>query len=118
MTNTEDEFDPEFDQAQQARDKSNEEARHDMQLQTLERRQQAYRRLFKGKAEPSDIERVKEDLQTFCRGDTSAFHMNDRIHCLLTGRQEVYARIMDHLRLDLDALVLKYTATPQKEEQS
>lgn len=75
--------------------------------QRLERRQQAYVRLFNGHAE--DMEIVMQDLTVFCRGDTAVFHENERIHCLLTGRQEVYQRIMDHTRLDLDTLVLKYT---------
>jgi hypothetical protein len=51
-----------------------------------------------------------EDLSRFCRGKETAFDIEERVHVLLTGRQEVWFRIMDHLRLSYDALVEKYTA--------
>lgn len=81
----------------------------------LKSRQEAYRRVFAGAPMPGDATLVQQDLRQFCRGETSAFHENERIHTLLTGRQEVYLRIMDHLRLTHDELLLKYT-TPRNED--
>lgn len=77
----------------------------------LEARQGAYRRVFAGNAATqADVQLVVEDLRRFCYGDTSAFDVDDRVHCVKTGRQEVWIRVQDHLRLDLDALFNKYAA--------
>lgn len=78
-------------------------------LARLRRRQEAYTRLFAGNPMGDDAEIVRVDLEWFCRGKDTTFDTNARIHALLTGRQEVYLRIMDHMRLDYDALVEKYT---------
>lgn len=75
--------------------------------QRLERRQQAYRRMFTN-LNPEDLEIVANDLKWFCMGDSAVFHENDRIHALLTGRQEVWMRMQDHIRLDFAELVSKY----------
>jgi hypothetical protein len=76
----------------------------------LRRRQEAYSRLFSGTPAGNDAHIVMEDLSRFCRGKETAFDIEERVHVLLTGRQEVWFRIMDHLRLSYDALVEKYTA--------
>lgn len=78
-------------------------------LQYLRVRQEAYRRMFSGEAQDGDAEIVMRDIKAFCRGDTSTYHDSERVHVLLTGRQEVYMRIMDHMRLTYDDLVTKYT---------
>lgn len=83
-------------------------------LDYLRSRQEAYKRFFNGTPQPGDAEMVLADLYAFCRGDDTTFHPNERIHTLLTGRQEVILRINDHRRLSFDALVAKYT-TPPKE---
>ena len=75
--------------------------------QKLERRQLAYKRMF-GNLTLEDREIIEKDLAWFCMGDRAVFHENERVHCLLTGRQEVYQRIQDHIRLDLENLVEKY----------
>lgn len=75
----------------------------------LERRMQAYRRVFNGGATAEDLELVRDDLTTFCMGEDTVFHQDQRVHCLLTGRQEVFRRIKDHTDLSFDALVAKYT---------
>jgi hypothetical protein len=80
----------------------------------LQSRQEAYRRVFQGGL-GNDVQIVMNDLIAFCRGDTSAFHEDQRIHALLTGRQEVWIRIQDHLRLNLDALLAKYTQPRNKD---
>lgn len=76
--------------------------------QRLERRAQAYKRMIANMTD-EDKAIVLTDLNWFCMGDRAVFHENERVHCLLTGRQEVFQRIQDHTRLDLDELVLKYT---------
>lgn len=78
-------------------------------------RQEAYRRLFAGTPAVGDADIVKRDLEAFCRGNDSAFNADDRVHALLTGRQEVYLRIQDHLRLSRDELLVKYTTPPTKD---
>lgn len=111
-----DEFDPEFERVQQVQAKKDTESKDEIARDLLDRRRLAYTRMFtRGKANETDIAIVMEDLEIFCRGEESAFHMNDRIHCLQTGRQEVYMRIKDHTRLPLDQLVEKYTK-PQRQE--
>lgn len=74
----------------------------------VERLQMAYIRVFKeGGASPEDRERVMHDLEVFTRGERTPWHMNDRLHCVLVGRHEVYTRIKHHTTLSLDALVLE-----------
>ena len=76
----------------------------------LMRRQEAYQRVFKGSPMNGDLEIVLRDLRDFTRGETTAWHMDERVHALMTGRQEVWIRIMDHTRLPFDALYLKYNS--------
>ena len=74
----------------------------------LNTRREAYVRLFSNTATSADKDIVLADLKAFCRGNASAFDADERVHCLLTGRQEVYLRIQDNLTLTLDQLVEKY----------
>lgn len=75
----------------------------------IEARRGAYTRVFMaGTPTQEDRELVRRDLATFCRGNASAWDKDERIHCLLTGRQEVHIRIEDFTRLDLDTLLGKY----------
>lgn len=73
----------------------------------IETRQRAYTRWWKGKAMADDAKIVAEDLRRFCRGDETAFDTNDRIHCLLTGRQEVWQRIKDYTTLTVDEILMR-----------
>lgn len=82
--------------------------------QRLERRQQAYRRMFANLA-AEDREIIEKDLAWFCMGDRAVFHENERVHVLLTGRQEVWQRIQDHNRLSLEDLIAKYLRPQSKE---
>lgn len=79
----------------------------------LEARQGAYRRVFAGNPMGDDVKTVIDDLRRFCRGDKAVFDTNERVQTLLTGRQEVYYRIQDHLKLSLDEIVERYTAKPE-----
>lgn len=75
-------------------------------LQQIATRQRAYRLVF-GNADPDALALVMADLDKFCRGNRSTFDPDERIHCLITGRQEVYARIQQHLQLTLDNLIVE-----------
>lgn len=82
----------------------------DIARKELETRQFAYKRVFEaGTPTAEDRAIVKADMTRFCRGGESAYHDNERVHCLLTGRQEVYLRIEDFTKASLDTLVIKYT---------
>ena len=74
--------------------------------QKLAIRQKHYQQVLN--EESPIVQLVLMDLKRFCRGDESAFHPNDRVNALLQGRQEVWLRIMDHLKLSMDDLALKY----------
>lgn len=54
------------------------------------------------------VESVMMDLAKFCRADASCFDADPRVHAALEGRREVYLRIQDHLKLPVDALLIKY----------
>jgi len=79
----------------------------------IEARKLAYIHVF-ARGTPSDEDRriVMEDLARFCRGGTTPWHENDRIHCLLTGRHEVFVRVSEHINLNTAQLVRKYTTKP------
>ena len=64
----------------------------------LSSRQKAYQRVFLGTGIDGKI--VLEDLAQFCRLFSTTFHLNERVHCALTGRHEVILRIQDHLKLN------------------
>lgn len=72
------------------------------------RLREAYVRVFAGAPAGDDVKLVIDDLRIFCRGEETAWDMNERVHCLLTGRQEVYQRIVDHTRLSADVLWERY----------
>lgn len=101
---TGDPFDPEYIAGREAAPRIKKEAVRGNILELLETRQRAYRAVF-GSAPADALEIVMADLRAFCRGDRSTFDVNERIHCLITGRQEVYARINQHITLTLDQLI-------------
>lgn len=78
----------------------------------LRDRRDAYVRFFGGLGGSGDRRLVMEDLRAFCRGGETAWHEDPRVHALLTGRQEVYRRISDHLELDFDDLWARYNRKP------
>lgn len=82
----------------------------DQTARLLRTRQEAYRRVF---APSGDLNIVLDDLSRFCRGDRTAFDPDPRVHALLTGRQETWIRIMDHVKLSLDDLIERYTGGGQ-----
>lgn len=111
----EDTFDPEVqnEQASQLRLKVEKDVAAAKQL--LGERKRAYYHLFvEGTPAPEDRALVLKDLSAFCRAEESTFHENDRVHALLTGRQEVMLRIGDYMRLDADALFDKYAKPPER----
>lgn len=68
-------------------------------------RKEAYVRVFSGlNATPADAELVLGDLMRFCRGRETPWDADQRVHALLTGRNEVYTRIIQHTTLSLDDL--------------
>lgn len=90
---------------------------HNEQVQRLlRRRQEAYRRVFTGNPTADDQKIVLTDLQLFCRAGETTFHENDRVHCLLTGRNEVYQRVEDHMQLTFDTLLIKYNRALTREQ--
>ena len=80
--------------------------------QALRDRRNAYLRFFGGTGVDGDKRLVMEDLRRFCRGETTAWDADPRVHALLTGRQEVYQRIKDHLELTFDEMWERYNRTP------
>lgn len=66
----------------------------------LSRRKQAYEVTLSGPT----AEIVLRDLAKFCRAGQTVFHADPRIHAVLTGRQEVWLRIQQHLNLPADRL--------------
>lgn len=81
----------------------------------VERRQLAYKRIF-GAAHSEDVQIVMDDLRRFCAAYGTPWDANERIHCLLSGRHEVYSRIDENLTWPLDDLVIKYTTKTKVEE--
>jgi hypothetical protein len=67
-------------------------------------RQDAYRRVFAGNPFSGDADIVLNDLKRFCRGNQTPWSDDARVHALLTGRFEVYNRIINHLTMSLDDL--------------
>lgn len=72
----------------------------------LRSRRQAYSNVFK----PQDefVKTVLKDLAKFCRADSSCWHEDPRKNDVLTGRREVWIRIMEHTRLNQDDFFEKY----------
>jgi hypothetical protein len=77
----------------------------------LQNRQRAYLRVFGG--ESAEVKEVIADLKKFCLADESAYDPDPRTHALLSGRQEVWIRISEHLNLKLDQLYDRYTIGPR-----
>jgi hypothetical protein len=83
----------------------------------LEQRKGSYTRVFiSGQPTKADRELVTADLKLFCRFNMSAFHPEERVHTLLTGRQEAYYRINDFTTLSVDELIMKYDKPPTPSE--
>lgn len=82
----------------------------------LRRRKEAFARVFsEGATTADDIEFVLQDLAHFCRAYEPTFHAtNPKIQDLLEGRKEVYYRIVEHLRLSHDDLLVKHTSAQIK----
>lgn len=80
--------------------------------ETLRMRRDAYKRFFTGQGNAYDERLVMGDLRKFCRGEQTAWAADPREHALLTGRQEVYQRIQDHLNLDFEELWERYNQVP------
>lgn len=66
----------------------------------VSRRQQCYARTFAG----PEAAVVLKDLAKFCRAGKSTFHTDPRIDALQAGRQEVWLRIAQHLKMTEDDL--------------
>lgn len=81
-----------------------EESAKQKAINFLHGRKIAYVHSFTGKAG----EGVMEDLETFCRGTSSCFNPDPRIHAVLEGRREVWLRIQEHLKLSPEQLWEKY----------
>lgn len=47
---------------------------------------------------------VLKDLARFCRANESTFHTEDRVHCALEGRREVWLKIQNYLNLTPEEL--------------
>lgn len=69
-------------------------------------RQRAYLQAFD--PENLSVAVVLQDLEKFCRANETTFHSDPRIHAALEGRREVWLRIQQHLKLNLDQLLQLY----------
>lgn len=105
-----------LDPADVARGLDKQAASHEQQAtdaqQALRGRRAAYQRLFNATGAENAKKAVLKDLERFCRGNDTAWADDARLHALLTGRQEVYRRIMDHLEMTFDDQWEKYNRTP------
>lgn len=61
----------------------------------LKQRQTAYQRTFAGVSG----EIVLRDMAKFCRAHDTTFHLDERASAVLQGRNEVWLRIQQHLKL-------------------
>lgn len=108
-----DPFDPEQQRSDAAVTAHVEKTHAEQVHAETERRINAYHRVFfRGSPEPEDRKIVMDDISWFCFGDRSAFHENERLHALMSGRQEFWLRLMDHLKLTPDQMILKYGIKP------
>lgn len=108
-----DPFDPATQQNVEWTEKHKAEADAKTRRGILEQRKGSYTRLFvSGVPSKADRELVVADLKLFCRFNMSTFHPEERVHTLLTGRQEAYYRINDFTTLSVDELILKYDQPP------
>lgn len=70
----------------------------------------SYVRLFNNKAIAGDAKAVLADLKRYCRGGQTPWADDARLHALLTGRNEVYTRIHQHMTMTFDELWELYNA--------
>lgn len=83
----------------------------------LETRKGAFTRVFvEGTPSADDRKIVLDNLNAFCRFNETAFHPDQRVHCLLTGRQEVALRIHDFTHKSVDELLVQYADIVLKEK--
>jgi len=108
-----DPFDPEDESRALAQRDLNKDERVDFAQHILRDRRDAYLRFFGGTGNPGDKRLVMEDLRKFCRGGQTTWADDARLHALLTGRNEVYQRIIDHLELNFDDLWTRYSKVPE-----
>lgn len=64
----------------------------------------SYVRLFNNKAIAGDAKAVLADLKRYCRGGQTPWADDARLHALLTGRNEVYTRISQHMTMTFEEL--------------
>jgi hypothetical protein len=74
------------------------------QQAALRARQGAYIRLFSDRPIAGDAAFVLADLRRFCRGGQTPWADDARLHALLTGRNEVYTRVTQHVSMQFDDL--------------
>jgi hypothetical protein len=55
---------------------------------------------------------VLSDLSKFCRANTSVYDPDQRLTDVAIGRHEVWLRIVQHLRLTEDQLLMLYNGQP------
>jgi hypothetical protein len=110
-----DPFDPaSLERYENERDKPTEEQSNEV-VRMIRRRKEAYARVFTaGSREQEDIDIVLADLMYFCRARAPSYNIADGIHAerlahMKDGRREVFHRIQDFARLDLDMLLMMYT---------
>lgn len=70
-------------------------------------RRTAYIRVFD--FDNANANLVLQDLERFCRANTSTFHQDPRLEGRLDGRREVWLRIQHHLRLSPEQLWKLYS---------
>lgn len=87
----------------------------DAALKHLIARQGAYKRFWAGKPIGDDLAIVHADMKMFCRGGTTPWDADPRIHALITGRYEVWLRIQQHVTMSEAELVEAYTQKPYQE---
>ena len=65
--------------------------------------QNSYRKVFFDKKNKlmANPKEVLSDLKVFCHGDTTSFHSDPYQMARISGRREVFIRIMDMLHIDV-----------------
>lgn len=108
MVDDVDPFLPEADDLADRDKAKSDEKQDDAFRAEVERLKAAYVRVFAaGSPSKEDRELVMRDLEIFTRGERTPWHPNEREHCVLVGRHEVYTRIKHHVGLSLDGLVVE-----------
>lgn len=104
-----DPFDPQTDKVNQANVEKKFENDEKHARMQLEQRKGAFMRVFvSGSSSSEDRELVLKNLKRFCRFNQSVFTGDDRLTCLLLGRQEVALRIDDFISKSVDELIEQY----------